>query len=73
MLHLFAGNPFPNMPPRYVRAVLWQYWFTSIDEKRKTGDWWTRKLLGLYAPVLTLRPDGRVGVVEWPQPLPPHS
>ncbi|HEU4982125.1 MAG TPA: lipase maturation factor family protein [Acidobacteriaceae bacterium] len=73
VLHLFAGNPFPNMPPRYVRAVLWQYWFTSLDEKRKTGDWWTRKLLGLYAPVLTLRPDGRVGVIEWPQPLPPHS
>jgi len=73
VLHLFAGNPFPKMPPRYVRAVLWQYWFTSLKQKHETGDWWTRKLLGLYAPVLTLQPNGRVGVVQWPTPLPPHS
>jgi hypothetical protein len=73
VLHLFAGNPFPDTPPRYVRAVLWQYWFTSLKQKRDTGDWWTRKLLGLYAPVVTLRPDGRIGVVQWPTPLPPHS
>lgn len=73
VLHLFASNPFPDMPPRYVRAVLWQYWFTSLKQKHETGDWWTRKLLGLYAPVLTLQPNGRVGVVQWPEPLPPHS
>ncbi|MGB7190312.1 MAG: lipase maturation factor family protein [Acidobacteriaceae bacterium] len=73
VLHLFAGNPFPESPPRYVRAVLWQYWFTSLKQKRDTGDWWTRKLLGLYAPVVTLRPDGHIGVVQWPPPLPPHS
>ena len=28
VLALFAGNPFPASPPRQVRAVLWQYWFT---------------------------------------------
>ncbi len=38
VLHLFRGNPFPNSPPRYVRAVLWQYWFTSIGQKRRTGE-----------------------------------
>ena len=35
VLALFRGNPFPQDPPRYVRAVLWQYWFTSMDEKRQ--------------------------------------
>ena len=73
VLALFRGNPFGQAPPKYVRAMLWQYWFTSIDEKRRTGNWWRRELLGLYAPVITREPDGKFGVLEWPQPLPPHN
>jgi len=72
VLALFKGNPFPQSPPRCVRAVLWQYWFTSIEEKRHTGDWWRRQLLGLYAPVITHAPDGRFGAVQMPARLPPH-
>ncbi|HKD85251.1 MAG TPA: lipase maturation factor family protein [Terriglobales bacterium] len=72
VLTLFAGNPFPQEPPKQMRAVLWQYWFTTMAEKRDTGMWWKRKLLGLYAPVLEREPDGKVVVVEWPEPLPPH-
>jgi hypothetical protein len=72
-LSLFAGNPFPQSPPKYVRAVLWQYWFTSMTEKRATGLWWKRQLLGLYAPVLTINPDGKFEAVQWPEPLPPHE
>jgi hypothetical protein len=72
-LSLFAGNPFPQSPPKYVRAVLWQYWFTSMSEKRATGLWWKRQLLGLYAPVLTINPDGKFEAVQWPEPLPPHE
>jgi lipase maturation factor 1 len=67
VLGLFAGNPFPHAPPKRVRAVLWQYWFTSMAEKRATGNWWRRQLLGLYAPTLELQPDGRIGVVEVPE------
>jgi lipase maturation factor 1 len=70
VLSLFAGNPFPQGPPRQVRAVVWQYWFTSIDEKRKTGLWWRRQFLGLYAPTLTLDPEGKIRVVEWPMVAP---
>jgi len=73
VLALFAGNPFPNAPPKQVRAVLWQYWFASMEEKRARGMWWKRKYLGLYAPTLQLQPDGKFGVVEWPTPLPPHD
>jgi hypothetical protein len=73
VLSLFAGNPFPSAPPKYVRAVLWQYWFTTLAEKRATGDWWQRKLLGLYAPVLTREPNGKFAVLQWPEPLPPHE
>ena len=73
VLALFRGNPFPQLPPRYVRAVLWQYWFTSMDEKRSTGDWWRRESLGLYAPELTMTADGGFAAVEWPEELPPHD
>ena len=67
VLSLFAGNPFAKSAPKFVRAVIWQYWFTSLEEKRKTGMWWRREGLGLYAPTLTRMPDGKLGVVEWPQ------
>jgi len=66
VLPLFAGNPFPQEPPRQIRAVLWQYWFTSMAEKRATGMWWRRQLLGLYAPTLQREPDGTIVVTEWP-------
>jgi lipase maturation factor len=73
VLALFAANPFPHGPPRQVRAVLWQYWFTSVAEKTKSGLWWRRQLLGLYAPAIELENDGRIGVTQWPEPMPPHE
>jgi hypothetical protein len=73
VLALFRGNPFAAAPPKYVRAVLWQYWFTTMSEKRRTGNWWRRAPLGLYAPVLVRQPDGKLGVVEMPGPLPVHD
>jgi hypothetical protein len=66
VLHLFANNPFPHDPPREVRAVIWQYWFTTMSEKRTQGVWWRRQFLGLYAPTLEREPDGTVHAVEWP-------
>lgn len=73
VLKLFRSNPFPQSPPRYVRAVLWQYWFTSMAEKRRTGDWWRRELLGLYAPTITRGADGQVEAVQVPGELPSHD
>jgi hypothetical protein len=73
VLSLFAGSPFPGKPPREVRAVVWQYWFTDMEIKRAEGLWWRRKFLGLYAPTLELEPNGSVGAVELPdtQSIPP--
>jgi hypothetical protein len=67
VLSLFAGNPFRQSPPKQVRAVLWQYWFTSMAEKRATGMWWKRKLLGLYAPTLQRGPEGKIEVIQMPE------
>ena len=66
VLNLFEKNPFPHGPPRQVRAVIWQYWFTTMSERRTQGLWWRRQFLGLYAPTIEREPDGNIHVVEWP-------
>ena len=73
VLLLFAGNPFPHGPPRQVRAVIWQYWFTTPEEKSAQGLWWRRQQLGLYAPTLAREADGRIVVLEWPQAIEPRE
>jgi lipase maturation factor 1 len=73
VLSLFAGNPFSREPPRQIRAVIWQYWFTTLAEKRTTGNWWRRKLLGVYAPTLEQGPDGRIKVIEMPDVQQPRE
>jgi hypothetical protein len=73
VIGLFREDPFGGRAPKYVRAVLWQYWFTTTEEKRQTGNWWRRSLLGLYAPELTPAGDGKFEMVEEPAALPPHD
>ena len=53
VLRLLAANPFPKHPPRYIRAVLYDYRFTNADERQRTGAWWRREETGLYLPVLS--------------------
>jgi hypothetical protein len=60
VLALFADDPLHGKSPAKVRAVLWQYRFTSVAQKRATGAWWTRTDLGLYAPALVRASDGTV-------------
>ena len=62
VLQLFAGNPFAGKPPVAVRAMQWRYWFTSVDERRKTGAWWRRELVGQYAPTARRMPDGTIEI-----------
>jgi hypothetical protein len=50
VLSLLRSNPFPDHPPRYVRALLYEYHFTTPAERAATGQWWTRKVAGMYYP-----------------------
>jgi len=49
VLGLFAKNPFPDRPPRYIRALVYRYHFT--DDRRE--GWWRRELVGEYLPPLS--------------------
>lgn len=55
VLALLGPNPFPAAPPRYVRAVAYEYNFTNFAGRKKTGDWWMRTPEGLYFPVAGMR------------------
>jgi hypothetical protein len=70
-LKLLRHNPFPDRPPRFVRARLYRYRFTSWDERRETGAWWARTLVGDYVPPLQLRQRAENAADarnEWPTP-----
>jgi hypothetical protein len=53
-LRLLRHNPFADSPPRYVRAHLYQYRFTSWQELRRTKAWWNRRLVDEYLPPVRL-------------------
>jgi predicted DCC family thiol-disulfide oxidoreductase YuxK len=55
VLQLLDKNPFPGAPPRYVRALLYEYRFTTPAERRTSSDWWHRELKGTYVPAVSLR------------------
>jgi lipase maturation factor 1 len=52
---LLEADPFSGRPPRYVRAMLYDYTFTDAEERRKTGNWWKREARGQYLPVVGLK------------------
>jgi len=58
VLSLFKRDPFSGRPPPQVRTMLWQYWFTDRETKRKTGAWWRRQELGLFSGVVSRRAVG---------------
>jgi len=59
VLSLLRTNPFPKQPPHYVRALLYEYHFTTPAERAATAQWWKRTLVGPYFPPTSL--DGSYG------------
>ena len=55
VLQLLADNPFPDTPPRYIRATLYDYRFTDLATKRSEGTWWHREWKSMYCPAISLR------------------
>ncbi|HTQ06472.1 MAG TPA: lipase maturation factor family protein [Polyangiaceae bacterium] len=48
LLSLLHENPFPDEPPRFVRASLYRYEFTTRDERASSGLVWKRTRVGDY-------------------------
>jgi len=54
VLSLLRSNPFPDAPPNFVRAVLYDYRFTDSEQRRATKAWWLRERRGPYSPVIDM-------------------
>ena len=57
-LGLLRYNPFPAHPPHYVRALLYEYHFTTPEEHKASHAWWNRKLVSTYFPAISLENPG---------------
>ena len=54
VIALLENNPFPNSPPKYLQAVVYDYRFTNSEIRNRDNSWWTRKFLHPYTPILQL-------------------
>jgi lipase maturation factor 1 len=52
---LLEHDPFAAHPPKYARAILYQYRFTDLAERRASGQWWKRERQRLYLPAVSLQ------------------
>ncbi len=55
VLEHFQHNPFPDNPPLFIRAVVYDYKFTNFEERKESGNWWKRSFEGSYNPALRLK------------------
>ncbi len=55
VLALLARNPFPEKPPQFLRATVYQYRFTDSAERKRSGAWWSRELRRAYLPAVSVR------------------
>ncbi len=53
VLALLDKESLPGKPPRYIRAEFYDYRFTNFAERRATGAWWKRELVGEYLPPIS--------------------
>lgn len=54
-LKLLRTNPFDGQAPVYIRARGYIYEFTNYQERKNTGNYWKRKLIGEYLEAVKLR------------------
>ena len=62
-LKLLRHNPFPDAPPRWIRAEFFRYRFTTRPERRESKAFWVRTPVGDYLPPVQL-PVGSRGTAS---------
>ena len=51
---LLGATPFLDKPPRYIRAIVYRYAYTSQEQRNKNGQVWQRGNYRIYSSVKTL-------------------
>jgi hypothetical protein len=68
VLALLKSNPFATAPPKYVRALLYDYRFSDSRKRQVTHEWWVRRLEGLYFPQVSVDDFERAAASENARP-----
>jgi hypothetical protein len=61
-LSLFAANPFPTGPPRFIRAELYRYRFAEPGNRQ--GLWWNRQQIGIWLPAMAATDARLIQIVK---------
>jgi hypothetical protein len=61
-LGLIRSNPFPERPPQFIRAELYEYHFTR--ERAPGGNWWDRHRVAAYLPPLSLKDPAFAAILK---------
>jgi hypothetical protein len=71
VLALLRRNPFPDAPPRMIRLVVYNYRFSTPEERRRTHAWWERELVGyLSVPFTGAEPPLAPALTDPPRDVP---
>lgn len=54
VMKLMWFDPFYGNPPKYIRAKLYDYSFTSQRQRKESGELWRRTEKGYFAPIMQL-------------------
>ncbi len=60
IIDLFAANPFPDSMPTMIRMRRFQLEYNDWATYRETGNYWTKRYLDDYAPMIYIDSEGRV-------------
>lgn len=64
VLNLIDGNPFPNEPPHWIRAQVFEYRLSDSRTFSQTRQWWTRTPLGVYVPPVSLKSLANLRILQ---------
>jgi len=65
---LFAHNPFPQHPPKYIRAILYRYKLAKPGNKQHL--FWTRENLGEWMPAMSVNDPQLIAYLRYKNWLP---
>ncbi|RAP37748.1 hypothetical protein DID80_03530 [Candidatus Marinamargulisbacteria bacterium SCGC AAA071-K20] len=52
---LLLNNPFQTKAPKYIRSRVFHYRYNSYERWKSTGNWWNRRYIEDYMPVIQLK------------------
>lgn len=67
VLRLFANNPFPDAPPKYIRVTTYSFHATTPEERRRTGRYWRREFCSVHHPATGHDPSRMGHAMAFPE------